>query len=140
MDVHAWQAVFRDGIAPLLGQDNLAILAEGLHGRDPAILRGRTSLPDMLESNHAEALQAVDPILYAAFKRGTIKTVGEADELLAALSYEVDVRMGEPGALKHFFNWWDEHDHDKAEASTVDLLAEVNRVLTPSRRRDGIPA
>lgn len=141
MDVRAWQAVFREGVAPLLGQDNLEVLAEGLRARDPAILRGRTSLPDMLDSNHSEALTAVDPILYPAFKRQTIKTVGEADELLAALSYEIDLRMGEPGALRHFFNWWDGEDHEKAEASTVALLEEVTRALSPLRRkRGGVPA
>jgi hypothetical protein len=124
--LHSYQYVWREGFAPLLSLPALEALAAGLARNDPALIQGRTMLPEALMSNAEKPLTAADPVVYAMWKAGEIRTVAEADEAFNRLCYEADMKLGEPAAVRYHLNWWD----DEPRALVFrELYSEVTRTI-----------
>jgi len=133
--MHAWQIVWRRGIAPSLSTAALTALRDGLESDDRALIQGGTTNPPPLECLKDCPVTAACPLSYAGWKGDGLATVGEVEEYFARLCARADEALGEPAAIRHFLNHVDDVERATMRA---ELLAEV--ALALGARQQAAPA
>jgi hypothetical protein len=118
----AWRHVWRKGVAPLLSPEALAALAAALAADDPRLLQGATTTPPPLNCVGHWPVEAACVLGYCGWQGDGLQTVAEVEEFFARLCMAVDFRLGEPGGVRWFLNWWDETPRPQARRL---LLAEI---------------
>ena len=117
--------VWRVGFAPILPVVGLEALHAALRSDNPALVQGRTTVPQATE--RGEACEGADPIGFALWaSQGHGATVGEVDDAFANACFEADQLLGEPAACRHFLNWW---DATPRQVAIAELLAEVSATI-----------
>jgi hypothetical protein len=124
--VHAWQKVFRVGIAPQLSTPALIALAKALENDDPRLLQGQTTSPPPLQAVQEWPVEGACSLGFCGWQGEGLQTVGEVEEYFAHVCYEADCRLNEPGAVRFFLNWFDETPRDTMRQQ---LAAEIARIL-----------
>ena len=127
----AWKKVFREGLLPHIGEVELRTLRRLVIEDDHRLLQGATTTPPPLMCTSTWPVEAACPLTVCGWARlGGEElseiTVGEAEEQFAALCYNIDQTVGEPGGCRHLLNWWDEAPRDEARR---ELLGEINLAL-----------
>jgi hypothetical protein len=59
-------------------------------------------------------------------------TVGQLERLFMDAAWECDKRLGEPGAIRYWLNWFDDAPREEMRAA---LLAEIDRALAERERQ-----
>ncbi len=126
-----WQKVWREGVEPLLSGKGLEALRKALETDDGRLQQGVTTTPPPLMCVQDWPCEGACALGYCGWKGDGLETVGEVEEFFARMCYEVDVRMGEPAAVRWFLNWFDETPRDEMRKS---LLAEVLAALAARGR------
>lgn len=134
--MESWRKVWREGLAPLVSTEGLAVLARALEGDDHRLLQGATTTPPPLQCVQDWPVEAACAVGYCGWQGDGLETVAEVEEYFARVCFEVDQRLGEPAACRWFLNWFDETPRDEMRRL---LLAEVQRTLA-ERRSDGADA
>jgi hypothetical protein len=124
--MESWRMVWRDGFAPLLTDDHLAALRDGLARDDPALLQGRITEPPPLACCSDWPVKAACLLGYGGWKAYGLATVGEVEEFFAGLCVRCDEALGEPAGCRWFLAWFDEAPRAEVVA---ELLAEVRAEL-----------
>jgi hypothetical protein len=124
--VSAWQQVFRAGIAPQLSNSALQALQEALRRDDPALIQGATTLPAAGLATDAQPVVAACAIALAGWRGEGLPSVGAVEDYLAGIVHAADRALGEPAAVRPFFQFADSVDRPTFRRV---LLAEVNRAL-----------
>jgi len=106
--VDSWRKVWREGFYPLLSNEAIQAIFEGLLADDKALIQGATTQPPPLQAVQDWPCEGADIIGYGGWKGEGLETVGEVEEYFARLSFECDNRIGEPAGCRWFLNWWDE--------------------------------
>ena len=132
--MEAWRRVFREGLAPLLSDEDLAVLTEALRSNDPRLLQGATTRPSPLQCASGWPVEAACLIAYPAVIRlggfygaWNSARVGQVTEAFAETCFEINRRLGEPAACRYLLQFFD--DRPRTEV-IVSLLLEVERELT----------
>lgn len=137
----AWQKVFRrscelkreDG-QPFLSTTGLRKLAHALAQNDLRLIQGTTTSPLPLACTQDWPVEGSCPWAFILWQgEQEAPTVGPLVDRWTLLCCEVDAAYSEPGAVRHFLNYWDERPREEVRAA---LLAEVQQEL---RRREGVP-
>ncbi len=121
-----WQFVWRAGIAPSLTSCGLLTLRQALAADSPSLLQGATTSPPPLTALQSEPVEKCCRLGLALKADHGLVTVGDVQDAFAVLVAAADERLGEPAAVRHFINAWDDGPRD---VMRQDLLAEVERVL-----------
>jgi hypothetical protein len=124
--MYAWPKSFREGIAPQLSTAGLPSLYRALVMNDPARIQGQTTEPP-LQGNANLPLEGACPVSFAIWQGDGLESVEEVEDEWVRICNEADQRPGEPVAVRHFFNWWDDGQRDEVRLA---LLAEVVLALT----------
>src|SRR5215475_2752037 len=96
--MESWRKVWREGVVPLLSTDSLEALRRGLLADDTRLVQGATTTPPPLPSVQDWPVEAACALGYCGWQGEGLGTVGEVEEFFAHLCFEVDARLGEPGA------------------------------------------
>lgn len=120
----SWRRVWREGIAPLLIDDELETLALGLEVDTPMLIQGACALPRPMSDVNESTIIGVDALCYGAWQTGRLATNLDADDYFARTCHAIDELLGEPAGCRWFLNWYDETPRDEMR---VALLAEVQR-------------
>ncbi len=133
----AWRCVWRDGIVPQLSTRALSELRQALLSDDPRLQQGATTTPPPLLKVQDWPVEAACAIGYCGWQGEGLETVGQVEEFFARVCAAADARLGEPAAVRHFLNWYDDTPRTQMRQ---ELLAEVERALAqrqavPARRR-----
>lgn len=124
--MNAWQAVFRKGIAPVLGTKCLEALAKGLREDDPHLIQGSTTDPPPLQCVEDWEVEGACGIAYAHWKGSNLETVGAVESEFARTCFEAGRVLGDPASVRYFLNFFDETPREQMR---LLLLAEVAQVL-----------
>lgn len=130
VNMESWRKVFREGLAPLLDDDELEILKGALERDDPTLIQGATTNPPPLICMQDWPVEGACPISYMHWKTG-LDTVGGVEEAFAQTCFEIDKRLNEPSGCRWFINWVDDSPR---KVVIRELLAEV---VTELERRQG---
>lgn len=125
--------VWREGIAPQLSNEGLAMLKEFLAKDDPRLLQGATTTPPPLKCVEDWPVEAACLLgVCCVADQGGFGTalVRNVEEQFARICFECDRLCGEPALCRYVLNWFDETPRDEMRRR---LLAEVNFELS---RRD----
>jgi hypothetical protein len=125
--MESWRKVWREGVAPLLSEQALAVLKRGLEGDDARLIQGATTTPPPLQCVQDWPVEAACALGYCGWQGEGLESVAEVEEFFARMCFEVDNRLGEPAGCRWFLNWFDETPRDEMRRL---LLAEVNRAIT----------
>jgi hypothetical protein len=134
--VEPWRTVWRDGLAPLLTDNDLQALGRALAQDDQALIQGSASIPPPLECVGDWQVEAADFLGWCGWRGRGLQTVGEVEEFVWQTCLAIDARLGEPGAVKRLLCWFDETARAEMRAA---LLAEVDRELALRLVRDAGP-
>lgn len=124
--MESWKNVWRQGLAPLLSTESLEALRRALAEDGARLLQGVTCRPPPLQCVRDWPVEGADPLAFAGWQGDGLETVAEVEEFFARMCFEIDNRMGEPGACRWFLNWWDDTGRDEVRR---ELLIEVQRNL-----------
>ena len=124
--MESWRKVWREGFAPVLSTGALDALWQALRKDDPRLLQGASCNPLPLMCHGELELCGCCSISWGGWQGEKLATVGEVDEYFARMCFEADQRLGEPGAIRWFLNWYD--DTPRAEMR-LEMLDEVQRTL-----------
>ncbi len=130
--MESWKKVWREGLAPLLSDEALNALKEGLANDDPSLIQGATSSPPPLHCVADWPLVGACLVGYCGWKGDGLETVGEVEEWFARMCFEIDQRVGEPAGCRWLLSWYDTTPRDEMRAL---LLAEVNLALKDRAER-----
>ncbi len=131
--MEAWRRIFRDGVAPLLTVEGLQALKNGLIRDDPKLIQGATTSPPPLMCVQDWECEAACALGYCGWVGDGLETVGEVEEFFARMCFEIDQRLGEPAACRHWLNFWDETPRDQLR---LLVLPEVERSLKVKLGKD----
>lgn len=126
MSVPSWKNVWRKGIAPQLTVGALVALKQALLTDDVRLLQGATIYPPALANAQEEAVEAACALGYCGWKGQGLDSVGDATQFFDRLCFESDQAMGDPGAIRHFLNWFDDTPRPEMRRQ---LLIEVQMAL-----------
>lgn len=132
-----WRKLWREGIGPQISRSGLRALRNGLLCDDPALIQRAATFPPPIDVMAEEPIEGACAMCYCAWRGDGLGTVGEASAYYEEACAIADNALGEPGAVRHFLNWFDEIP--RVEMRRL-LLAEVNRMLNleqPARRSFG---
>lgn len=124
--MHAWQKVFREGLAIILPTAGLEALASALASDSIEVIQNGTTLPPPLQHARDEPIEKACPVAFALWRGCNLRTVGEVEEAFALTLFKVDELLGQPAAVRYFLNWVDETERARVRR---ELLAEVNAAL-----------
>jgi hypothetical protein len=124
--MNSWQKVFRDGIAPQLSTRSLEELIKALSRNDPALLQGQTTDPPPCPENDPSPVAAACPIALAGWRGERLRSVAEVEEFFARVVFQAGNALGEPTAVRSFFQFTDTADR---QTFLRELRAEVDRAL-----------
>jgi hypothetical protein len=144
--MEAWKKAWREGLAPLLEDCQLAELRKGLANDDEHMVQEATTVPPPLQSVQDWPVERACLIGYCfamcnggfAYDYGTAKindkatTVGEVEAYFARTCYKMDSQLGEPAGCRWLLNYFDESPREevfKALLEEVDLEI-ANRMET----------
>jgi hypothetical protein len=122
----SWKIVWREGIVPLVGRDELVALRDALRSDDPKLVQGCTVSPPPLQSVQDWHCEAACGSGFMGWRGGELDTVAEVEEFFARMCFNIDQRLGEPAACRWFLNWFDETPRDEMIRL---LLPEVETAL-----------
>lgn len=121
----SWREVWREGLVPHLPIDGLMALERALIKDDARLLQGTTCSPSLMEDTGGREVEAACAIGYCKW-RGGRTSIKDLEEFFVKTCDLADEAMGEPCAIRHFLNWYD--DTPRAEMRR-DLLSEVMLAL-----------
>jgi hypothetical protein len=124
--METWRRVFREGVAPVLSTNGLLALEAALQRDDPRLCQGATTTPPPLQCVLDWPVEAACLLGYCAWQGDGLGTVGEVEEYFAKVCFEADRRLGEPAAVRHLLNAYDDWPRDEMRR---ELLPEVDRAL-----------
>jgi hypothetical protein len=131
--MESWKRVCREGVAPLLSDEALAVLGRALSADSPELVQGATTSPPPLSIVADWPVAGACVLGYCGWRGEGLETVGEVEEFFAKMCYAIDRRLGEAAACRWFLNWFDETPR---EAMRAALLAEVERSCRERRGDD----
>ena len=121
-----WQHVWRQGIVPLLSEEQLEILQRALRDDDPRLIQGDTTAPPPIQSVKAWPIEGACALTFCGWQSSQADTVEKAHEFFGRLCFEIDQRMGEPAMCRWFLNWFDDTPRPQMRR---ELLREVELSL-----------
>jgi hypothetical protein len=121
-----WKKVWRDGLAPLLSAAELEVLRRALVRDDARLVQHATCSPPPSEIFHEEAVEGACAIGFCGWHANEFQSVGEVEAFFIRTCSAADEALGEPGAWRHFLNWFFETHRDDIRRQ---LLQELNRAL-----------
>src|SRR5262245_54381580 len=124
--MESWRKVWREGIAPLLSNQALGGLEQGLANDDSRLLQGATTSPPPLQCVQDWPVEGACVLGYCGWQGEELETVGEVEEFFACMCFEIDQCLGQTAGCRWFLNWFDDTPRDEMRRL---LLAEVNRSL-----------
>jgi hypothetical protein len=131
--MESWRKCWREGFAPLLSRKSLLALSKALEYNDPALIQRRTTDPvpgtdvtTNITTGEESRVCGACAIGYCGWRGEGLETVGEVEEFFASICHEADKRLGEPGGVRYFLEWFD--SAHRAEFIT-ELAAEVALAL-----------
>lgn len=127
-----WRKVWREGIAPVLSDEALQSLLSGLLADDKTLIQGATTSPPPLQCVEDWDCEAACAIGYGGWKGEGLRTAHDVEVYFAKKCFESDGRMGEPGVIRWFLNWFD--DTPRAEMRR-EFIPEITRELTQRKER-----
>lgn len=125
-----WQHVWRNGLARQFSRVGLKTLRRALKADDPRLLQGRTTFPAFVAGGEDLAVEGCCALAWVAWQGEGHFTVGQVTECWDRLCLDADAALGEPGACKAFFDWYDDTPRSRMRRQ---LLEEVNRALASRR-------
>ncbi len=130
--MESWRKVWREGIAPLLSNEGLEALRQGLANDDARLMQGATTSPPPLQCVQDWPVEGACALGYCGWLGEGLETIGEVEEFFARMCFEIDQRLGQPAGCRWFLNWFD--DTPREEMRRL-LLAEVARSLAERREK-----
>lgn len=124
--MEAWKKVWREGVAPELSIDALKAIRKAILEDDPRLLQGATTSPPPLTCVKDWPCEGACLFGYAGWVAEGLETVGQVEDYFTQVSYRADVRLQEPGVIRHFLNWFDDTPRDKVRSL---LLPEINAAI-----------
>lgn len=124
--MESWRYVWRNGIAPLLNDEQLYALLGGLVNDDSSLIQGQTTNPPPLLSMADEPCRGGCLVAYALWK-GTEKTVGEIELEFARIYFDCGSQLGDQDAIRYFLSWFDRAPRREAIDSMIGEAAESLR-------------
>jgi hypothetical protein len=128
-----WQRVWRLGLAPQLTRGALGALHRALADDDRRLVQGRTMTPPAGVGLDDALVESACALGWLGLHQGCT-TVGALERYFARLCLAADTALGEPGASRHFLDWFDATPRAVMRGA---LLAEVQRSL---RQRSDLAA
>ncbi len=126
VQIESWRKVWRDGAAPLLSTPGLQALRKALVDDDERLLQGVTTQPPPLQCVKDWPVEAACLLGYCGWIGDGLITVAEVEEFFAAMCFEIDKRIGEPGDCRALLNAFDDWPRDTMRKN---LLEEVQLAL-----------
>ena len=117
-----WQTVLRQGIFPQLSDEQLTVLRTAFETDDPRLIQGATTTPLPLLCVRDWPAEAACVLGFCGWVGDGLKTVGEVEEFFGKVCFECDRLLGEPAAVRHLLNWFDDAPRDEMRRL---LLKEV---------------
>lgn len=121
-----WKHVWREGLAVILSTRALKALRHALLNDDPRLIQRSTTSPPPAEVFHHDAVEGACALGYCGWRGEDLPTVGHVEAFFIRTCNAVDDALGEPGACRHFLNWFDETPRPLMRRQ---LLAEVTHEL-----------
>ncbi len=121
-----WKNTFHEGLVPSLSLPSLRALRTALAQDDPLLIQGTTSLPPPLHALQGWPVEAACAIGYCGWMGEHLDTVAEVVDYFADVCCQIDERMREPAACRHFLNWFDETPRGEMIQA---LLPEVDAAI-----------
>lgn len=131
--MESWKRVWREGVAPLLSDDALVALRDGLERDDPKLIQGATTTPPPLQCVQDWPVEAACALGYCGWQGEGLETIAEVEEYFARMCYDIDARLYEVAGCRWFLNWFDETPRQEMRP---DLLEEV-RIEIVRRQKEG---
>lgn len=130
--MEAWRKIWREGIAPQLGNGHLQVLRAALLVDDPRLLQGAATSPPPLQCVQDWPVEAACVLGYCGWQGEELKTVAEVETYFAKACFNCDQLMGESAMCRWFLNWFD--DTPRPEMRRL-LLAEIDATLAHVKQR-----
>ena len=126
MSDELWRQTWERGFQPLIPTQGLVLLADLLRADDPRLIQRGTTQPPPLTCCADWPVEAACPV--AAALSGLDLLVGLTEEAFSVACWEADQVLGEPGAVRHFLNWWDQGDRQEVRQALLPVVeAELIR-------------
>jgi hypothetical protein len=122
----SWKKVWREGIAPLLSDEELGALRQALAVDDPRLVQMATMEPTPLLCTAEWPVEAACALAWCGWQGAGLETVGEVEDYFTQLLVEVDRRLGHVGEVRHFIQWFDDTPREEMRR---ELLPEVERAI-----------
>lgn len=131
-----WRRVWRDGVVPLVTVPQLQRLKIALVHDYASLIQGATTIPPPLQEVQDWQCEACCGLSYLGWTPDDSitppeeqrTTVGQVEEFFARLCFDVDMKLGEPAACRHFLNWFDDTPRDEMREK---LLKEIDYNICP---------
>jgi hypothetical protein len=124
--VHAWQKVFRVGIAPQLSTPALVALKKALESDDSRLLQAATTFPPPLQCVQDWPVEGACSLGFCGWQGDGLETVVEVQEFFGRVCFEAVQLLGEPGGSRYFLQWFDETPRNTMRQQ---LAVEIARIL-----------
>ena len=125
-----WQSAWRQGVAPLLSEEQLELLAKALLDDDPRLIQCASTSPPALQCVQDWPIDGACALGFCGWQSNEMKTVAEVEEHFARMCFEIDQHMGEPAVCRHFLRWYDDTPRPQMRR---ELLREVQLSLEERR-------
>jgi hypothetical protein len=102
-----WQHVWQFGIAPQLTESGLHALRQALVRDDPRLVQGRTIIPPPLVGLDDAEVEAACAVGWTGWQGDGVSRVADLERYFERICSTADEALGEPGACRHFFDWFD---------------------------------
>lgn len=106
--MESWRIVWRDGVSKALPLRGLESLRDALRGDDPRLTQGSTTTPPPLMCVRDWPVEAACALGFCGWQGDGLESVGQVEEFFAKVCFDTDQRLGEPGAVRRFLNWFDD--------------------------------
>jgi hypothetical protein len=130
----AWQRVFRLGILPDVSTKALHAFRQALIEDSPLLIQGSTTSPPALHCVTDWTVEGACGLCWLTTDgdKPDVFTVGQLERLFMDAAWECYKRLGEPGAIRYWLNWFDDAPRGEMRAA---LLAEIDRAIAERERQ-----
>lgn len=120
---------FKNGFARVFTESQLRALLAGCEADDARLIQGSTTRPAFGGNNpFSDRTKAACgcAVSYAGMTGGDgPTTVGDVEEFFAEACFAADQVLGNPGACRHFLNWFDDADRKYALRTLAGWCRDV---------------
>lgn len=132
-----WRLIFRKGFAPLLSNDSLVALQNGLKHDDPALVQGCVVFPRPMPGFWDLPAAAVGLLGYMGREGEGLFSVFEVSEFHERLMQAAAQKLGQMDAAILFLSWFDKTPRDLMRKNLLqETHLELRKRKTASRIRE----